>query len=101
MDDLGDVEIDMERGVDVKAVKCTFCKCNVTLPNDGDVTLSAGGVTRPADGVNHSTDGVTLSTNEVTKSTNLVSRSKLGVLKKHYDTHKDKLKEFIRKTVRF
>jgi hypothetical protein len=73
MDDLGDVEIDMERGVDVKAVKCTFCKCNVTLPNDGGVTLS----------------------------TNLVSRSKLGVLKKHYDTHKDKLKEFIRKTVRF
>ena len=87
MKDLGDVEIDMERGVDVKAVKCTFCKCNVTLPNDA--------------GVNHSTDGVTLSTNEVTKSTNLVSRSKLGVLKKHYDTHKDKLKEFIRKTVRF
>ncbi len=94
MDDLGDVEIDMERGVDVKAVKCTFCKCNVTLPNDGDVTLLADDVTL-------STDGVTLSTNEVTKSTNLVSRSKLGVLKKHYDTHKDKLKEFIRKTVRF
>jgi hypothetical protein len=86
MDELGDVEIDMERGVDVKAVKCTFCKCIVTLSNDGGVTLSTDVVT-PTDGV--------------TKPTNLVSRSKLGVLKKHYDTHKDKLKEFIRKTVRF
>jgi hypothetical protein len=94
MDDLGDVEIDMERGVDVKAVKCTFCKCNVILPNDG-------GVNHSTDGVTLSTDGVTLPKDCVTKPTDLVSRSKLGVLKKHYDTHKDKLKEFIRKTVRF